>query len=170
MIRYRLLETPFGAAAIAGSERGLARVYLPMQSPAQLRRAVLSDYRHAHEDPTLLESLVRELTRYFAGQPVRFRVKFDWPGATPFQARIWNACFTIPYGRTLSYAELGAKAGSPGAARAVGLAMGRNRCPIVVPCHRVLRSDGTIGGYSGPGGVDFKQRLLDLECSGAAVR
>lgn len=169
-VRFRLFDTPFGTAAFAASERGLARVYLPSRSAAQLRRSIRQDDPDAREDGGLLESLARDLDRYFAGLPVRFDVRFDWPGATPFQSRVWKACHAIPYGRTLSYAELGAKAGAPGAARAVGMAMGSNRCPIVVPCHRVLRSDGTIGGYSGPGGVDFKMQLLELESAGAAAR
>ena len=78
---------------------------------------------------------------------------------------VWKACRAVGYGKTTSYGELARRAGRPGAARAVGTAMRRNPWPIVVPCHRVLKGDGSIGGYSGRGGVKFKRQLLEMEAA-----
>jgi methylated-DNA-[protein]-cysteine S-methyltransferase len=109
-------------------------------------------------------ALVRRLQAYAAGKPDDFRdVTVDPGPVSPFQANIWRHCRNIPFGQTLSYAELAAKAGSTGAARAVGNCMARNRIPLIVPCHRVIYSDGAVGFYSAPGGVGMKRRLLALE-------
>lgn len=166
---FRVVETALGWIGLVGGHRGLRRVYLPQRGIRDLRECILADDPEAREEKALLGSLAVDLKDYFQGRAVRFDVAFDWNGATLFQRRVWHACARIPYGRTASYGELAARAGRPGASRAVGSAMGCNRCPIVVPCHRVLRSDGSIGGYSGPGGVEFKQQLLELERSGAVV-
>jgi methylated-DNA-[protein]-cysteine S-methyltransferase len=104
------------------------------------------------------------LAGYAEGEQVQFgSIRLDCTGLTPFGRAVTNACRCIPYGTTCSYGELAARAGSPGAARAVGSVMRRNAWPIVVPCHRVLASGGKIGGYSAPGGLDLKRRLLELE-------
>lgn len=116
--------------------------------------------------PAVLLTAARQLEEYFAGE----RTVFDLPVSTrgtPFQERVWAALRTIPYGRTWSYGQLAEALGSPGAARAVGLANGRNPVSIVVPCHRVVGADGSITGYGG--GVGRKQQLLDLE-AGAGAR
>ncbi len=108
----------------------------------------------------LLDALERQLGDYFAGQ----RRRFDLPlllAGTPFQEKVWRALLSVPYGETISYAELAGRVGSPGGSRAVGRANGDNRIAIVVPCHRVVRADGSLGGYSG--GLDRKRRLLALE-------
>lgn len=116
----------------------------------------------------MLRLAARQLKDYFAGE----RTTFDLPlGAvgTEFQHRVWRALAEIPYARTWSYADLAARVGSPGASRAVGLANGRNPISIVVPCHRVVGSDGSLTGYGG--GVERKQALLQLEqrVSGASL-
>jgi methylated-DNA-[protein]-cysteine S-methyltransferase len=104
------------------------------------------------------------LTGYAEGERVDFGpIRLDCTGLTPFGWAVTNACRCIAYGTTCSYGDLAASAGSPGAARAVGSVMRRNAWPIVVPCHRVLASGGKIGGYSAPGGLDLKRRLLELE-------
>lgn len=105
-----------------------------------------------------------DLIRSASGESVSYkRYKVSTAHLTPFQQRVIAAVSKIPYGQTLSYAEVAEQAGSPGAARAVGNVMANNRMPIVVPCHRVLASGGGVGGFSAPGGVDFKRRLLALE-------
>lgn len=112
------------------------------------------------DGPAVLAEAARQLAEYFDGE----RTDFDVPVAvagTPFQERVWAALREIPYGRTWSYGELARAVGSPGAARAVGLANGRNPVSIVVPCHRVVGARGAITGYGG--GVERKQVLLDLE-------
>ncbi|MFH1746356.1 MAG: methylated-DNA--[protein]-cysteine S-methyltransferase [Planctomycetota bacterium] len=168
--RYRLLETNLGHLAIVGTNRGLRRVYLP-QRRGDLLRHIKSESPGCVCDNKLLPRLADDLRRYCAGRhPVEFKVRFDWDSATDFLRDIWQACFRIKYGRTITYTRLAERAGHAGAARAVGTAMAHNHCPIVVPCHRVLRSDGALGGYSSPGGISFKQRLLDMEATARNAR
>jgi methylated-DNA-[protein]-cysteine S-methyltransferase len=109
-------------------------------------------------------ALVRRLQAYAAGKPDEFRdVSVDAGPVSPIRAKILKHCRNIPFGQTVSYAELAAKAGSPGAARAVGNCMAGNPIPLVIPCHRVVCGDGRVGFYSAPGGVRMKRRLLALE-------
>jgi methylated-DNA-[protein]-cysteine S-methyltransferase len=112
----------------------------------------------------LCAPLVRRLRAYASGAPDSFADVTVAPGPlSEFQQRILDTCRKIPFGRTLSYAELAAKGGFPGAARAVGNCMAANRIPLIVPCHRVVCSDGRLGSYSAPGGVRMKSRLLAME-------
>jgi len=110
---------------------------------------------------TLPYDLEAQLKRYFSGQRVRFRVPLDWSGATAFQRKVWRVLRRIPYGETRSYAWVAQQIGCPRAARAVGAACKANPIPILVPCHRVVRSDGGLGGFSG--GLARKRALLRLE-------
>ena len=113
------------------------------------------------------QPLVRRLQCYAEGARDDFRdVQIDPGPQTEFQRRVTRLCRRIPYGQTLSYGQLAAGAGSPNAARAVGRCMAANRVPLVVPCHRVVASDGRLGGYSAIGGIATKHRLLDLEHAG----
>lgn len=165
---FRILQTPLGHAAIVTTRRGLRRVYTPQRSLESLRRSIRREFPDATENPRLAPDTANALRRYFNGQPVTFDTKnIDWAHAGDFRRAVWKACSRIPYGQTVSYAELAELAGKPGAARAVGTAMRTNPLPIIVPCHRVLRSDGSLGGYSAPDGVRLKRRLLDLEAANA---
>lgn len=121
--------------------------------------AVSSD--SAPEHPVLAQ-VVKQLTEYFDGRRQDFEVPVSLEG-TAFQLDIWQTLVDIPYGHTLSYGELGAAAGHPGSARAVGGAVGANPIPIIVPCHRVMGANGAITGYSGGSGIPTKQWLLDKE-------
>jgi methylated-DNA-[protein]-cysteine S-methyltransferase len=114
-------------------------------------------------DPAIAE-LVERLERYAAGEDVSFaNVAVDLSHLTDFQRRVVRACRKIGRGRTRTYGELAAAAGNPGAARAVGSVMARNRLPIVVPCHRVVGSAGSLGGFSAPSGLGMKERMLAME-------
>jgi methylated-DNA-[protein]-cysteine S-methyltransferase len=124
---------------------------------------VLRDEPRAGLSESLLPRFAAQLGRFFGGEAMDFDVELDCSDAGPFEQRVWQACRRIPYGETLSYAELAERAGRPKAARAVGNAMRHNRFPFVVPCHRVVRSDGSLGGYAGRTGLAFKQNLLDME-------
>ncbi|MFB3880018.1 MAG: methylated-DNA--[protein]-cysteine S-methyltransferase [Armatimonadota bacterium] len=110
----------------------------------------------------LLNALAADLRRYFAGERVGFsRYRLDLSGVPPFLAKALRQARGIPYGQVRSYGWLAAAAGNPRAARAAGQAMARNRLPIIVPCHRVIASDGSLGGFGG--GLEMKRRLLELE-------
>lgn len=108
--------------------------------------------------------LSERLDEYFStGRLVWDLANLDWRGVTPFYREVLERCAQIPAGQTLTYGQLAARAGRPRAARAVGSAMARNRWPLIVPCHRVVGSDGRLTGYSGAGGIETKRRLLGLE-------
>ena len=112
-------------------------------------------------DHPIMETLVRELDRYFRGELESFSVPPDPDGGTPFQRKVWKQLIAIPYGRTASYSDIAAAVGNPKAARAVGSANGNNGIPILIPCHRVIKADGGIGGYAS--GTPIKKALLKLE-------
>ena len=163
--RFRTLKTTQGYVGFLASDRGLRRVYLPARTAEALKRAIRKDARDATEDRRLLPDLAGTLQRYFGGQPVNFNVKIDWTDRSDFDAAVYHACRRIPYGRTRSYKQLAEQVGRPGAARAVGNAMRTNDCPIVVPCHRVLKSDGSLGGFNAPDGINTTRRLLQMEAA-----
>jgi len=115
---------------------------------------------NGQEDPRPFARIVRQLDEYFAGGRREFDVPLA-PQGTAFQRRVWDALLGVAYGRTATYAEIARAVGNPKAVRAVGLANGRNPIPIIIPCHRVIGSDGTLTGYGG--GLPIKRKLLELE-------
>ena len=108
-----------------------------------------------------IRDAVAQIDAYFAGTGTSFMAPLDFSGATEYQQRVWKACKKIPYGKTRTYTELAAAAGAPRASRATGSALGANPLPVIVPCHRVLKTDGSLGGFSL--GVDVKKKLLSIE-------
>jgi methylated-DNA-[protein]-cysteine S-methyltransferase len=119
--------------------------------------------RESGKPPThpIMERLIEELDGYFQGKTIKFKTSLDPAGGTLFQRRVWEELTMIPYGSIRSYAEIAEAIGNPKAVRAVGTANGKNSIPIVVPCHRVIRSDGGLGGYAS--GTAIKTKLLELE-------
>ncbi len=111
----------------------------------------------------MFKDLIERFRAYFYGHKVVFADELDLSGATSFQCRVWKATGLIPYGETRSYMWVAEQIGKPGAVRAVGQALSRNPLPIIIPCHRVLSSDGRLGGFTG--GVETKRSLLSLEAS-----
>jgi len=166
---FRVVRTRAGYLGLVWTERGLRRVFMPVASREALIVAMRGQHPEAREDARGMSGLVADLVRYFEGEPVRFKVNFDWSGRTEFDIDVWRACMRIPYGKTASYKDLAERVFRPGGARAVGMAMSRNACPIVIPCHRVVRSDGSLGGFSGDGGVEQKQGLLEMESAALAA-
>jgi methylated-DNA-[protein]-cysteine S-methyltransferase len=152
-----LEETPVGRILIAGDCQGLRHVCFaashysaPVTTPAE-------DWER-NEKP--LKEVVRQLKAYFSGKLRKFDVPLAGDG-TEFQCQVWKALCRIPYGTTMSYGGVAKSLGNPAASRAVGLANGRNPISIIVPCHRVIGSNGKLVGYGG--GLPFKQALLKLE-------
>lgn len=159
----RDLDTPLGKMVAFGTPSGVCLVeFVDRRSLSserdeleRLRGEVQSKGKNKH-----LDQLAKELDGYFARKIKRFSVKLDTPGS-PFEHKVWARLLTIPYGKTLSYGQLAQDMGAPGGSRAVGRANGRNRVAIVIPCHRVVNADGSLGGY---GGKQWRKRwLLDLE-------
>ena len=148
------MSTPVGTLRLTASERGLQSIAVVRgahKKPAPLAKGPAA---------ATLRQAERELREYFAGRRTRFTVKLDLDG-TDFQVSAWQAMRRIPFGRTISYGEQARSIGKPKAFRAVGSANGKNPIPIIVPCHRVLAGDGSLGGYSL--GLAMKRKLLALE-------
>jgi methylated-DNA-[protein]-cysteine S-methyltransferase len=153
ILYYVRIDSPVGSLLVAASEQGLVRL--------EFARGGAGDVPESWtENPEKTASYVRELAEYFAGQRTEFSFPLDLRG-TEFQKRCWRALLAIPYGETRSYADIARAVGSPRGFRAVGMANNRNPIAIVVPCHRVVASDGTLCGYGG--GLDVKEWLLKLE-------
>ena len=164
-VATRRLDTPLGPMLAGATGDGVCllefadRPLLPTQlDRIEERLGPPTSGSHPH-----LERLDAQLDEYFAGTRRDFELPLVLAG-TGFQERIWSRLLEIPYGRTISYDELARRAGSPGGSRAAGRANGDNRIAIVVPCHRVIRANGGLGGYGG--GLGRKRRLLDLEAGG----
>ncbi|MEV0848580.1 methylated-DNA--[protein]-cysteine S-methyltransferase [Streptomyces sp. NPDC049954] len=161
-IAYRTLDTPAGSLLLAATGEGLIRVAFAVQDHA----AVLQDLADTVSPrvlraPARLDATARQLDEYFAGTRRRFELPLDRRLSKGFRRTVLDRLGDIGYGRTESYAQVAAAAGSPRAVRAVGTACATNPLPLVVPCHRVVRSDGTSGGYAG--GPEAKRLLLTME-------
>jgi methylated-DNA-[protein]-cysteine S-methyltransferase len=153
MIRYRTIASPIGLLTLAGRGSALTNLRMVDQTYEPSRAGWSAD-------PGAFGQAVDQVGAYFAGELTEFDVELDLRG-TEFQQRVWKALLTIPYGETRSYGEIAEQIGAPGAARAVGLANGRNPVAIVVPCHRVIGANGSLTGFGG--GLGRKRTLLELE-------
>ncbi|MFV8054503.1 methylated-DNA--[protein]-cysteine S-methyltransferase [Mycobacterium sp. 48b] len=163
-IAYRTVDSPVGPLLLAATEQGLVRVAYALEDHDSVLQH-LSDQvspRILHA-PARLDTAARELDEYFARTRRSFDVPLDWRLAAGFRSTVLHHLPEIDYGQTASYARVAAMAGSPRAVRAVGTACAKNPLPVVVPCHRVVRSDGAMGGYLG--GAEAKRLLLDLEAA-----
>jgi methylated-DNA-[protein]-cysteine S-methyltransferase len=153
---YMWIESPVGPLRLVGGAAGLAGVLWETQDPLESGFEI---EREDGRDPVLLQA-ARELREYFAGERREFSVPLDFKG-TEFQNKVWRALRSIPFGETRSYGELAAEIGAPKASRAVGAANGRNPIPIILPCHRVIGSSGSLTGFGG--GLPMKKQLLAHE-------
>lgn len=165
-VGHCLFDTAIGPVGIAWGERGIVAVNLPEPSPAATRRRLLA--RHADaveaEPPRAIRAVIDRIVALIAGEPVDLSDSpLDRSGLPDFNARVYDVALSILPGETLTYGEVARRIGEPGAAQAVGQALGRNPWPIIVPCHRVLAAGGRTGGFSANGGVDTKLKLLSIE-------
>jgi methylated-DNA-[protein]-cysteine S-methyltransferase len=164
--------------AVAWRDDALARVAFGHASQRQAELALARQLRVSHESPRLIDAshafnapgwvneLADDLKRFAAGMPVDFsHVVLNLNHLTPFARRVVDACRQISWGSVRTYGELAEECCAPGAARAVGSVMAKNRFPLIVPCHRVLAAGGALGGYSAPDGLNMKRRLLAMEGS-----
>lgn len=165
---YWLFPTALGIAGVAWSHHGLLGVELPdatIGKPIErLRAAAGSDTPSAAPLPPWVEAAIEQLTGYFEGKPEDFSgIPLDVESAPPFHRKVYEATCRIGRGKVLTYGQVAALSGSPLGSRAVGQALSKNPLPILIPCHRVVASGGKPGGFSAPGGLDTKARLLALE-------
>jgi methylated-DNA-[protein]-cysteine S-methyltransferase len=154
MMYYRYMDSPVGRLLVAGDDGGLRLIRFPKGNRPDLPES------HWVKARKPLEEAVHQLEAYFAGKLKKFSLNMCLD-VTPFQKKVLTALQQIPYGETASYGEVAEKIGNPSSSRAVGQANARNPIPIVIPCHRVVGSNGTLTGFGG--GIEVKQALLDLE-------
>lgn len=164
-VAYRTVDSPIGSLLLAATERGLVRVaFASEEHDTVLQRLADRLSPRVLEAPARLDEAARELDEYFAGRRHSFDLPLDLALSTGFRRTVLHHLPDIAFGHTKTYTEVAAAVGSPRAVRAVGSACATNPLPVVVPCHRVLRSDGSLGGYLG--GLDAKRVLLQLESVG----
>ena len=161
-MHYAIFNTGWGDFGFVEHDSRILATFLP-RTRREIERSIRSSWPDAVEASDSLPRFRRAVVHYYQGKQIRFPIEIDLRSLPPFYRLVLEACRRIPYGQTASYADLARAAGKPNAARAVGGAMSRNPLPLVVPCHRVLRADGSIGGYSSTHGIDEKTRLLKLE-------
>jgi methylated-DNA-[protein]-cysteine S-methyltransferase len=171
-IWYTRIDSPIGELILAATPEGLREIefgsqvvddaFVERQRERGMEPVRLECIEDAASDvQVILQRAASELREYFGGQRAQFDVPLDWGRMAPFQRAVLEATATVPFGHVDTYAGIARKIGKPGATRAVGNALGRNPIPVIVPCHRVIRSDATIGGYTG--GLGIKHRLLAIE-------
>ncbi len=163
MIREAIFKTEWGWCGVVVGRGGILQVILPDERKDLVRARIRSRYPDAQEGGKGTEGVQRALKRYFVGKRVDFDFPLDLSSYSDFQRRVWEVARTIPYGEVRSYQWVSSKLGNPRGGRAVGSALGRNPVPVIVPCHRVIRADGKLGGFSGPGGIKLKRKMLALE-------
>lgn len=168
MIYIGGVQTPLGKFIMASNEKGIIKLSLPSERETDFmgelerlfgKSCIVDEDTSGLRNP-INERLKEELLEYLGGMRKNFTIPLDLNG-TPFQKRVWNELLKIPYGKIKSYGQIARELGKPKAARAVGMANNRNPVPILVPCHRVVGSDGSLVGYGG--GLEFKKFLLELE-------
>jgi methylated-DNA-[protein]-cysteine S-methyltransferase len=187
MIEYRLVKTKWGILAYAARQGKLIKLFLPATAPiispseAENKRQIQLQISAVHafgrkigenvsETPSLLDHVAEKLVRYFSGEAVTFSVEdCDLSGRSEFARLVLLSLARVEYGQTRSYREIAEMIGKAGAYRAVAGALARNPIPIIIPCHRIIQNDGQLGGYSGGNGVEFKQRLLEMEQKYAGI-
>lgn len=161
-VAYTTMDSPYGPLLLATTPRGLVRVGLPNQDADELLVELAERVSpRVLEAPGQLDEARRELDLYFEGRLEHFDLPLDWQLSKDFRRKVLRAIARIPYGQTRSYTQMATSAGNERAVRAAGTACGSNPIPIVVPCHRVLRTSGALGGYGG--GLPMKEGLLRLE-------
>ena len=163
--KYAVFKTKWGYFGLAGTEYALCRTHLPAPQRKKVESRLLSNLGELEYDTGFFKPLQKQIIDYFEGSCVNFAT--DLPivldGCTRFARDVLTACRAITFGQTASYLGLAAEISRPDAVRAVGGALAKNPLPLIIPCHRIIRSDSKIGGFSAPGGIAVKKRLLQLE-------
>ena len=165
---YATWTTAWGAIGAVAGKNGLRRVVLPHYTMQDLRELLAWEHQGAQCDEGPFEELIELSRTYFNGEQADFsELACDLPPESKFTGKVLRECRRIPYARTMSYSQLALAIRAEDGARAVASALSRNPIPLVVPCHRVTYADGRPGGFSAPGGVNLKSKMLHIEISGA---
>ena len=162
--KYTLIDTEWGTFGLAATEKGLIKSALPAPEPGGTEKILLEGLSNPEFDSAYFENIESEIKAYFQGKTANFnRLTLDMPDKTPFAIAILGACRKINFAQTTTYAQLASLANHPKASRAAGSVLAKNPLPLIIPCHRVIRSDGATGRFSCPGGLPLKKRLIHLE-------
>jgi methylated-DNA-[protein]-cysteine S-methyltransferase len=162
-MKYTIFNTAWGYFGLVADKKGLRRTILPCKNRKTVEKCLLAGLDNPQFDKNLLKPLQKQIIAYFAGKPVRFDASLVLDKLPPFTRKVLTACSKIPVGKMVSYSQLAGMTGKPRASRAVGSALARNPIPLIIPCHRVIHSDSSLGNFSAPGGTDTKKKLLALE-------
>jgi len=163
---YAIFATAFGPSAIAWKQSGIIALLLPEATQSGLKQQIARSFAGCCEaEPSLpVSKAIKQIRQYFAGQPHSFKgISIDLTECTPFCLSVYEQLCQVPAGTTVSYKDLARACSKPAAARAIGLAAGKNPVPLLIPCHRIVNADGRLGGFSAGGGVSLKAQMLELE-------
>ena len=165
VVKYVIFETKWGYFGLAGTESALCRTCLPGPEREKIKEQLLKKLPAAQFDEAFFKTLQKQIAAYFDGACVNFgpEIPVSLDGFRAFGASVLKKCRQLQFGQTISYGGLAKKSGRPAASRAVGSALAKNPLPLIIPCHRVLRTDGGLGGFSAPGGISLKKEMLELE-------
>ncbi len=160
---YAIFKTSLGWCGIIYGKYGLIKIYLPGMKKEKLKKNIHSYNKSIVEHTGRIQILVRHICSYFKGKNVRLNLPVDMKTMTEFEKKVYKQAMKVPFGKVKSYKWLAEKAGVPNGARAVGNALSKNPVPLIIPCHRVIKSDGRLGGFSAPGGILIKRKMLSIE-------
>ena len=163
MITHSVFQTKLGWMGVVRGEKGLKKIILPSALSQDVEAMITGQYPDSVRDDGALQPLMKMLDAYYKGKRFSQDTPLDWSGGTNFSVTVWRAAQSIPWGEVRTYQWLSRYLEKPRSYRAVGSALGRNPFPIVVPCHRVIRSDGNLGGFSAPTGIRLKRKMLEME-------
>ncbi len=165
-LKYVVFQTRWGFFGLLGGEKGLLRTCLPIATSQEAKERLLAGSRMPKSDAALFADLQDKIRAYFQGDYVDFSdIPVALEGLGEFGAKALTACRKVGYGRTVSYGRLAKLAAKPNSGRAVGNILAKNPIPLIIPCHRIIRGDGNIGGFSAVGGQGMKKMMLELESS-----
>ena len=162
---YSVFKTAIGWCGLLRSKKGIIiRLFIGYKERDQLLKQILHEFGSGLERTPATGEIMDKIKRYCSGEKIVFEKNdLNWSLLTPFQQKVFKAAMRIPYGAVETYASLARKAGCPNSSRAVGNALARNPLPLFIPCHRIVRGDGKLGGFSAGGGIALKRKLLELE-------
>jgi methylated-DNA-[protein]-cysteine S-methyltransferase len=165
LTKYTIFDTKWGSFGLAAAQSALCRTHLPAANPEKIKDALLKNLPNPKYDKDLLKNLQQQIIAYFDGSTVNFslNIPLALDGFSQFAVSVLTACRDVRFGQTITYARLAKNAGRPTAARAVGRIMAKNPVPLIVPCHRVIRTDSSLGGFSATGGIALKSKMLSHE-------
>lgn len=163
--KYTIFSTKWGYFGLVAAQVALCRTHLPAPIPEKIKAALLKKLPNPKYDKNLFKTLQQQIAAYFDGCVIDFSpdIPVTLEGFSPFAVSVLTACRDVRFSQTITYGRLARKAGRPTAARAVGRIMAKNPIPLIIPCHRVIRTDGGLGGFSAPGGIILKKKLLSHE-------